>query len=65
MNRVSLSDTFYSLLSKIYIKINFRLYEFLTTNGLSVWKDDQGGMGGNMFEDMKNGIDSAQGVFYI
>ena len=29
----------------------------MTSNGLSVWKDDQGGMGGNMFEDMKNGID--------
>ena len=24
-----------------------------------MWKDDEGGMGGNMFEDMKRGIDSA------
>ena len=36
-----------------------RLYHFLTDQGLSVWKDDEGGMGGNMFEDMKRGIDSA------
>ena len=37
----------------------FRLYHFLAGHGLNAWKDDEGGMGGNMFEDMKNGIDSA------
>ena len=41
-----------------------RLYSFLTESKLKVWKDDQGGMSGNMFDDMKRGIDSAEWVLF-
>ena len=37
-----------------------RVYSFLIENNLKVWKDDQGGMSGNMFDDMKQGIDNAK-----
>ena len=37
-----------------------QLYEALVGKGLKVWKDDQGGMKGNMFEDMKEGIDNSK-----
>ena len=36
------------------------LFDFLVGKKLKVWKDDRGGMGGNMFEDIKNGIDGAK-----
>ena len=37
-----------------------QLYNYLSEQGVKVWKDDQGGMRGNMFDDMKRGIESAK-----
>ena len=33
-----------------------RLYQFLTSKGYSVWKDDEGGMKGNLVEDMAHAV---------
>ena len=33
-----------------------RLYQFLTSKGYSVWKDDEGGMKGNLVDDMANAV---------
>ena len=37
-----------------------RLYQFLTSKGYSVWKDDEGGMKGNLVDDMADAV-----PFYI
>ena len=33
-----------------------RLYQFLTSKGYSVWKDDESGMKGNLVDDMANAV---------
>ena len=33
-----------------------RLYQFLTSKGYSVWKDDEGGMKGNLVDDMAHAV---------
>ena len=55
-----MSDVFISYCWKYRKDFVDSLYEFLVENGLTVWKDDKGGMSGNMFEDMKKGIDGAK-----
>ena len=37
-----------------------RMYPFLTSKGYSVWKDDEGGMKGNLVDDMADAV-----PFYI
>ena len=55
-----MADVFISYCWKYRKDFVDSLYEFLVENGITVWKDDKGGMSGNMFEDMKKGIDGAK-----